>query len=152
MKDKELKFTAEEMVARQCSESGLNREEVLEISTFCFLEQYIRDEITKEDLVELSNYLQTPLNMEEVENLKTKRKKQAEYRFNHKARKLIERKKKKFEGQRFKGNGLNIAIGMAIFDDVVSGKITEELWLKACEFLGLRDKDFELKKCKKEEK
>ena len=63
-----------------------------------------------------------------------------------------ERKRKKFEGQRFEGNGLNIAIGMAIFDDVASGKITEELWLKACEFLGLRDKDFELKKCKKEEK
>ena len=143
---------AEEMISAQCEESGLTREEVLEVSTFCFLEKYLQGEITKEELVEFSNYLQTPLNMEEVEKLKAKRKKQAEYRFNHKARKLIERKKKKFEGQRFKGNGLNIAIGMAIFDDVVSGKITEELWLKACEFLGLRDKGFELKKCKNEEK
>ena len=152
MTKEEIKKVAEEMIEAQCDESGCVREEVLEVSTFCFLEQYIRDEITKEDLIELSEYLETPLDMEEVEKLKVKRKKQAEYRFNHKARKLIERKKKKFEGQRFEGNGLNMAIGMAIFDEVVSGKITEELWLKACEFLGLRDKDFELKKCKKEEK
>jgi len=149
MTKEEIKKVAEEMIEAQCDESGCVREEVLEVSTFCFLEKYIRDEITKEDLVELSTYLETPLNMEEVDKLKEKRKKQAAYRLNHKAKKLIERKKKKFEGQRFKNNGLNIAIGMAIFDEVVAGKISEELWLKSCELLGLRDKDFELKKCKK---
>lgn len=149
MTKEEIKKVAEEMIEAQCDESGCVREEVLEVSTFCFLEKYIRDEITKEDLVALSSYLETPLNMEEVDKLKEKRKKQAAYRLNHKAKKIIERTKKKFEGQRFKNNGLNIAIGMAIFDEVVAGKISEELWLKSCELLGLRDKDFELKKCKK---
>lgn len=149
MTKEEIKKAAEEMIEAQCDESGCAREEVLEVSTLCFLEKYIRDEITKEDLVELSDYLETPLDMEEMEKLKEKRKKQAVYRLNHKARKLIERKKKKFEGQRFKDNGLNIAIGMSVFDEFVAGKISEELWIKSCELLGLREKDFDLKKCKK---
>ena len=149
MAKEEIKKVAEKMIEAQCDESGCAREEVLEVSAFCFLEKYIKNEITKEDLIDITNYLGVLLDMEEVEKLKEKRKKQAAYRLNHKARKLIERKKKKFEGQRFKDNGLNMAIGMSIFDEVVSGKISEELWLKSCEFLGLRDKDFELKKCKK---
>lgn len=152
MTKEEIKKAAEEMIEAQCDESGCVREEVLEVSTFCFLEKYIHGEITKEDLIELSNYLETPLDMEEVEKLKEKRRKQAAYRLNHNAKKLIERKKKKFEGQRFKDNGLNIAIGMSIFDEVVAGKVSEELWLKSCEFLGLREKDFDLKKCKKGKK
>ena len=93
MTKEEIKKVAEEMIEAQCDESGCVREEVLEISTFCFLEKYIRDEITNEDLVELSSYLETPLNMEEVDKLKEKRKKQASYRLNHKAKKLIERKR-----------------------------------------------------------
>lgn len=41
---------------------------------------------------------------------------------------------------------------MSIFDEVVAGKISEELWLRSCEFLGLRDKGLELKKCKEGKK
>ena len=146
MTKEEIKTKAEEMIEAQCYESGCTREEVLEASTLCFLEQYIRDEITEADLIEFSNYLKTPLNMEEVEKLKAKRKKQAEYRLNQKARSIIERKKKKFEGLRLEGSELNTAIGKAIYDDVISGKVAKELWLKACGILKLRDKDFELKK------
>lgn len=146
MTKEEIKTKAEEMIEAQCYESGCTREEVLEVSALCFLEQYIRDEITKNDLIELSNYLKTPLDMEEVEKLKAKRKKQAEYRLNQKARSIIERKKKKYEGLRLEGSELNAAIGKAIYADVISGKVTEELWLKACEILKLRDEEFELKK------
>lgn len=95
MTKEEIKKVAEEMIEAQCDESGCGREEVLEVSTLCFLEKYIHDEITEEDLIQLSNYLETPLDMEEVEKLKEKRKKQAVYRLNHKARKLIERKEMK---------------------------------------------------------
>ena len=96
MTKEEIKKVAEEMIEAQCDEAGCGREEVLEVSTLCFLEKYIHDEITKEDLIQLSNYLETPLDMEEVEKLKEKRKKQAVYRSNHKARKLIERKEMKW--------------------------------------------------------
>ena len=75
MTKEEIKKVAEEMIEAQCDESGCCREEVLEVSTLCFLEKYIH--------------------MEEVEKLKEKRKKQAVYRSNHKARKLIERKEMK---------------------------------------------------------
>ena len=95
MTKEEIKKVAEEMIEAQCDESGCGREEVLEVSTLCFLEKYINDEITEEDLIQLSNYLETPLDMEEVEKLKEKRKKQAVHRLNHKARKLIERKEMK---------------------------------------------------------
>ena len=146
MTKEEIKTKAEEMIEAQCYESGCTREEVLEALTLCFLEQYIRDEITEADLIEFSNYLKTPLNMEEVEKLKAKRKKQAEYRLNQKARTIIERKKKKIEDLRLEGKELNIAIGKAIYEEAVSGKISEELLLKACEILKLRDEEFELKK------
>ena len=95
MTKEEIKKVAEEMIEAQCDESGCGREEVLEVSTLCFLEKYIHDEITEEDLIQLSNYLETPLDMEEVEKLKEKRKKQAVYRSNLKARKLIGRKEMK---------------------------------------------------------
>lgn len=95
MTKEEIKKIAEEMIEAQCDEAGCGREEVLEVSTLCFLEKYINDEITEEDLIQLSNYLETPLDMEEVEKLKEKRKKQAVYRSNLKARKLIERKEMK---------------------------------------------------------
>ena len=95
MTKEEIKKIAEEMIEAQCDEAGCGREEVLEVSTLCFLEKYIHDEITEEDLIQLSNYLETPLDMEEVEKLKEKRKKQVAYRLNHKARKLIERKEMK---------------------------------------------------------
>ena len=86
MAKKEIAEKAEEMINWQCEESGCIREEVLWVSTCCFIEQYIHDEITANDLIALSNYLENPLDMDEVEKLKAKRKKQAEYRKRSKER------------------------------------------------------------------
>lgn len=84
MTKEEIRVKAEEMIEAQMDESGLSREEVLEVSAICFLEQYMADEISREDLVELGEYLDFPFNMEKVKELKAKRQKQAEYRANRK--------------------------------------------------------------------
>ena len=84
MTKEEIKRTAEEMIEAQCYESGLVREEVLEPSTLSFVEKYIHDEISREDLIQLSDYLEYPLNMEEVDKLKERRKKRLESRHHQK--------------------------------------------------------------------
>ena len=53
--------------------------------------------------MEFSEYLNYPLDMEYVEALKAKRKKQAEYRARYKAKKKLERQKPKEELAELKG-------------------------------------------------
>lgn len=103
MTKEQIKQMAEEMIENQMSESDLEREEVIEVSMFCFLDDYIYDKITKEDLLEFATYLCYPLDMEYVEALKAKRKKQAEYRARYKAKKKLERQKRKEELAKLKG-------------------------------------------------
>ena len=49
MTKEEIKKAAEEMIEAQCDESGCAREEVLEVSTLCFLEKYINEIIVTDD-------------------------------------------------------------------------------------------------------
>ena len=142
MKTEQIKLLAEQMISAQCEESGLSREEVLEVSTLCFLEQYIHDEITKDDLIAFSEYLQTPLDMEEVEKLKTKRRKQAEYRLKQKAEKLIERKLIALgKKQADKGYGLWLAVINSLHEDYENGKISQPLFDKAVALLNMNESE-----------
>lgn len=147
MTNKELKNKAEEMIEAQIDISGLSREEVLDVSALCFMEQYIRDEITSEDLIELGNYLEQPFDMDEVEKIKATRKKQAEYRLNHKAKKLLERKRTKIGSKvRFKGNGLDQAVVQSLIEDYQKGKISKELLEKTIALTGLKVENLNLEK------
>ena len=144
MNKNKIKEMAEEMIAIQCEESGCTREEVMEVSALCFLEKYIHDEISKEDLVALSRYLETPLDFVEVEKLKTKRIKQAEYRLNQKAKKLLERKRTKIgKGVRFKEDGLDKAVLNSLLEDYKNNKISKDLLLKTISLTGLEVQDIE---------
>lgn len=97
MTKEQIKQIAEEMIEAQIYESGLEREDVIETSMLCFLDDYIKDEIAKEDLLEFATYLCYPIDIEAVEALKSKRKKQAEYRARYKAKKKLERQKRREE-------------------------------------------------------
>ena len=138
----EIQNKAEQMISAQCEESGCTREEVLEVSTYCFIEEYVKDGISKEDLLALSNYLKTPLNMEEIEILKQKRKKQAEYRLNQKARKLVEKLRNKVKNNETIEKWLLECIVVNYLHEYLEkGKIDFILFAKAVEILGLKEEE-----------
>ncbi len=134
-KEKLIKM-ANDMVEAQMEESGLPREDVFEVSTMCFVENYYHNEITKEELAIISEYLQTPLNMEEVDKEKAKRLKRVEYRLKHRAIKLLIKKKAKLSSNRYQGNGLNEAIIHSLNEDYQNGRISESLLKKAIELIN----------------
>ena len=142
MNKTQIKQKAENMIAAQIEESGCTREEVLEVSTYCFVEEYIKDGISREDLVALSNYLETPLNMEEVEILKQKRKKQAEYRLNQKARKLIEKLRNKVKKHETIERWLLECIVVNYLHEYLEkGKINFRFFVKTVEMLDLKEEE-----------
>ena len=84
MLKQELKNSIEEIIANQMELSDLSREDVLESAVFYYLEQYFNDEISKQELIEIGDYLEYPIDLEKVEKLKTKHQKQKQYRLKHK--------------------------------------------------------------------
>ena len=142
MTKKEIQNKAEKMISAQIEESGCTREEVLEVSTYCFVEEYIKEGISREDLVALSNYLKTPLNMEEVEILKRKRKKQAEYHLNQKARKLVEKLRNKVKNNETIERWLLECIVVNYLHEYLEkGKISFKFFVKAVETLELKEEE-----------
>ena len=142
MTKKEIQNKAEEMIAEQIKESGCTREEVLEVSTYCFVEEYIKDVISREDLIALSSYLKTPLNMEEVEMLKQKRKKQVEYRLNQKAKKLVEKLRNKVKNHETIERWLLECIVVNYLHEYLEkGKINFKFFVKAVEMLELKEEE-----------
>ena len=103
MTKEQIKQISEDIIEGEIQESGLEREDVIESVVFYFLDKYIRDEITREEFMEACNYLEYPVDMELVETIKTKRKKQAEYRARYKAKKKLERQKRREELKKQKG-------------------------------------------------
>ena len=142
MTKKETQNKAEEMIAAQIEESGCTREEVLEVSTYCFVEEYIKDVISREDLIALSSYLKTPLNMEEVEMRKQKRKKQAEYRLNQKAKKLVEKLRNKVKNHETIERWLLECIVVNYLHEYLEkGQINFKFFVKAVEMLELKEEE-----------
>lgn len=124
------------MIEIQMDFSGLTREEVLDPSALSFLQQYLRDEITSDDLIALGDYLEYPFDMVEVEKIKATRKKQQEYRLNHKAKKRVEKKIKKLDPEnKLSGKALYQVICESLTKDLSDNKISKELYDKAIKFL-----------------
>ena len=93
MTKEQIKKTVEDMIELQRDESGLSEEEVIDVTAYSFAHQYVYGELTKEDLVALCEYLNFPLDMERVDELKAKYEKRRAYRLKHKAEKQYEKMK-----------------------------------------------------------
>ena len=94
MTKEQIKQMAEDMIEWQCFESGLSREEVIDPSAYSFCEWYFKDEITRQDLIDLTDYLDFPLNIEEVDKMKERRVKRRLARKRRSEQKKLERANK----------------------------------------------------------
>ena len=128
MTKEQIKEKAERMIEAQMDESGLEREEVLEVSALCFLEEYIHDDISEEELIALDDYLQVTIDLKEARSLKAKRKKQAEYRLNAKAKRMLAKKRGIIVHKLgLSGEELEKEVISSLRRDYSSGKMQEEL-------------------------
>jgi len=128
MTKEQIKEKAERMIEAQMDESGLEREEVLEVSALCFLEEYIHDDISEEELIALDDYLQVTIDLKEARSLKAKRKKQADYRLNAKAKRILAKKRGIIVHKLgLGGEELEKEVISSLRRDYSSGKMQEEL-------------------------
>lgn len=95
MTKEEIKKTAEDMIEAQRDESGLSREEVIESSALSFVYMYVHNELAREDLEALGEYLNYPFDMEKADSLKADYEKRVAYRLKRKSKKQFERMKEK---------------------------------------------------------
>lgn len=82
MNKKQVKEKVEKIIQENMDEFGLEREEVLDVAMYNMVGEYIKSQITKEDLLMSGEYLGYELNMNEIEkriknNRKRKEQRQA---------------------------------------------------------------------------
>ena len=71
----ELKAKVEEAIETNCSEGGLERDDVIETVFYTFMYEYWNDVIERDDLLDVMEYLELWADMNQIDTLKENRKK-----------------------------------------------------------------------------
>ena len=71
----ELRQQVEEVIETNCSEGGLERDDVIETAFYTFMYMYWNDEITRDDFLDVMEYLELSADMNQIDSLKENRKK-----------------------------------------------------------------------------